>query len=981
MSTIDEVKEHLDIVEIVQSYIHLEKAGRRFKALCPFHSEKTASFYVFPDSQRWQCFGACDEGGDVFSFVEKQEGWDFSTTLRELARKAGVELEPLTPEARASIEEQRSYKDGLDVAAKHFAQTLQDTPEALDYAHGRGWSDEAIEAEGLGYVAGGPLPDLKNERAQRVVRKLSEWARERGGALVYVHRKLGQVVYLSGRAIRKKAHYNPPTDIAGHRQPYLNSAYSIRTETLVISEGQADAVTLGGWEIPALAMAGAGVAGRLAAELSRHVERGTTIYLIPDGDGNTDVDSLVSTVGPLLRVVALPEGDDVNDWAQASGDAQGFRELLDAAPAWLEAEIRRVASVDGRSRAAERRKLFTYLSELDPFDLADHREQVKGKLGITDGQFNRYLQAVRGEILADRRNGHDGARYTIEDGRLCAVKHGRDGSQYTEPLCNFVAEVIEDVARDDGSTEIDREFMIKGKLASGEPLPPVRVSAGKFQGMGWITDAWGIQAVPRAGWRTRDLLREAIQVLSKKVETRHVYTHTGWRNIDGRRVYLHTGGGLGMSDIAVDLEKKELERYRLPNQPRDPGKAMEASLRFLEVAPYTVTVPIWAGAFLAPLTEILQPNFVLWLYGVTGTLKSTLAALALSHYGSFTYKTLPESWETTAYSLEMTCFKLKDALLVIDDFAPQSNPYKSRVVEGNAEYIVRSVGNLSSRGRLNPDLSQRATHPPRCLVLSTGEQLPDGQSITARMYTVEMSPGDVDMEKLTAAQTEAERYPHAMAGYLKWVAEQWDGLTNELPRHQVEQRQRLREQMKGSHLRIPDVLATLYLGFDLGLSYAVEVGTLPTDEAEALRARGWKALMDGALSQGQRVDSERPTTLFLEIISSLLAQERARLETPDGGKTIGGDDRAELLGWYDKEHVYLLPASYNTVARFLRDEGRRFPVKDRTLRKHLEEEGYLVRENPNRYTDVLWVTDRGKTERVLKLRRDKAPVEQIINPE
>ena len=97
MSVVDEVKERLDLGEVIGRHVHLQKSGRYLKGLCPFHTEKTPSFYIFPDSQRWHCFG-CGKGGDLFNFVMEYEGLDFRAALEELARQAGVELRPRTPE-------------------------------------------------------------------------------------------------------------------------------------------------------------------------------------------------------------------------------------------------------------------------------------------------------------------------------------------------------------------------------------------------------------------------------------------------------------------------------------------------------------------------------------------------------------------------------------------------------------------------------------------------------------------------------------------------------------------------------------------------------------------------------------------------------------------------------------------------------------------------------------------------------------------
>jgi hypothetical protein len=571
--------------------------------------------------------------------------------------------------------------------------------------------------------------------------------------------------------------------------------------------------------------------------------------------------------------------------------------------------------------------------------------------------------------------------YLVERGRLCLEKCDREMQPYTVTLSNFQARIEEEITRDDG-LKTTREFQVTGSLDTGQGLPSALVLAEKFDSLAWIKKEWGAAASVAPGRSLGPHLANAIQAHSQGCRQCTVYAHTGWRKINGSWRYLHGGGGIGPGE-PVEVELGEgLGNYRLP----EPGglEAAQASLSFLDTGPWEVTAPLLAAVYLAPFADLCRINFSLWLYGPSGSFKSTLAALALSHFGNFDVRSLPGNWLSTVNSLERLTFALKDTLCVIDDFTPPATGKEHQVQMEKAGRLVYQAGNRSARGRLAADLKARPNYYPRGLIISTGEMLLPGQrqSATARYLGIEFDQkkSPIDKARLTGAQQEAHLYAAAMAAFLSDLAPRLEDAQAEIKDLWEGYRTAFRG---GGHLRTPEIQAWLAIGFEMFLRFQVRMGSINGDQSYEMLKRAWKVFEALGEKHGKIIEGERPTQKFLDMLNELFLTSRIKAESAGSshlakgakppkeyllGWTGSETDNAYLAGYADETMLYLLPdAAFKAVNEAIRAQGEFLSLGKNEMLRALAREGLIEPDRNGKNTQIKWI--QGGSKRVICLPR------------
>ena len=665
--------------------------------------------------------------------------------------------------------------------------------------------------------------------------------------------------------------------------------------------------------------------------------KGADLYVIPDNDdvGRTHAQAVAQAASKVAKSVRILDLTKACEKLPPKGDATDFFKLMGA---------------ETGKAALER-----LMREAEPYAASAAMQR--------DAAAEYY-----GRILG----------YCVDGGRICQAT--QDGPK---PLANFVALPVAVVERDDGVNK-SKEMVIDGWSVTGAPLPRVHIKASQFNGMNWVAENWDFAASVMPGNTTKDKVRYAINEVGRMTVKRITeYTHTGWRKIGGKWAYLYQGGAIGADGVTVDLGSG-LSAYRLDGS----GAAGFDVISYMDGALATLTmkacmadhiaVPLLGTIFLAPLREFLAttgaaPAYALFVLGGTGTRKSTALALALSHFGNFTGKSLPASFNDTANFIRKKAFLLKDMPIVVDDYHPVTSLQERKKMEATAQSLARAFGDGAERGRMKSDLTLQEAMPPRGVAIISGEDTPGvGESGMARFYITSVRKDDIPVNDSLTAMQELARQGYlqkSMRGYIKWLLKQVDELPEMLHEAFVQNRAMALKQTAGQHGRTAEAIAHMMVGYQCMLRYMRDVKAITTEQAVEMLGEAWDIATQNSKRQSDDMKEDRPSKIFLGTISELLTSKSASvrdLTSPAGeGGGSGGGGR-EMIGYMDADFYYLMPqVAYRVVAKLCNDQGQAFPLTAKMLYKQMREDGVLTAETTTSTsaTRPKWID--GKCQRLL----------------
>lgn len=619
---------------------------------------------------------------------------------------------------------------------------------------------------------------------------------------------------------------------------------------------------------------------------------------------------------------------------------------------------------------------YTNKELINPITMIGNVNNEKEKLGVTENKNSKLKSTIIGmkqdNIDIVKKRGlvkpiekitnelmNNSYKFMINSyGHLCLYLNDNSCVE----ISNFDIKAKKILIRDDGVYKRS-SYVVECILKKDLDKKTIMLTSDDLNDDNWVKDKLGVKYYvikDKEVYKYFDIyLSEIFKNITEEIE----YHHVGWRKINGKYVYLHAGGAIGTNDLSIRGSRDKLIMPFNLNE----LKSLELSLYLAKISKSDgKAIMMFVYSHLAVVKELfslagVEPKFVLWIYGLTGSMKTSVSKVFFNLFNRDDLSKIPATFKDTQASLEIKSFEYKDSILLVDDYHPVSVYAEKRDMQLKASNILRMYGDGISKGRSNKYMQKQAEYPPRGLCVVTGEDFIGGESTISRYIGIEVNREEFNKNILAFHQQNPLVFSQHMKYFLLWISNNFEYFVEEIKSSFYEIRNNHCEEFR--HPRFGEVYSILDIMIDIIFKYMKNMGYSENNLSSDI----WKNKIIKLIQEHERRTlNEDPAIMYLTAIKELIESGAIKISKMDE-KNLD----KKIIGYEDKEKYYLTPKMvFIEVIKFWKNQGIEFPVTENAAKKALEKIGAI--EVKKEYKDGKYVirrtekiTIRGRSSRYL----------------
>ena len=496
----------------------------------------------------------------------------------------------------------------------------------------------------------------------------------------------------------------------------------------------------------------------------------------------------------------------------------------------------------------------------------------------------------------------------------------------------------------------ERFLQVIGIREGKRYLKPILIQQTDMRNEDWIRKEWGFKTVVSSmeGQAYRHI-KNTMDFLMPYITNIKKYMYVGW-DLNGRGIYLSYQNSIGRFNPRQLLMDDSLDGMEIAYMDCTEKEAFDFVINtMLKVTVPEVAYTAMSFSLLSLFTSIFsrrqrRPEFLFYLYGPSGSRKTTLAKLFFNINERYKNQ-MAINFVATKPAMEAMMSKMKDSVLVYDDIAPSVNKMEHQSNCVKLENLVRAYGDSVGRSKMGSEKKIVALYPLGLAAVTAENNMLISESSSARCYLTQLQPKDVDLVTLTKVQKQRDKFTTAVRNYISYAANDLQGFIKIFEQRFDANERMFSERNLQVHPRSIANVAWLKTSFDHFLEYGVYKGFISNEQVQILERKNDQILEANILVQRALLREDKPSQMFIRALSELLGSKRVFIAeiVKDGKKKIVENKvDGKLIGYKDAEYIYLLKnIAYISVKSFYAQQGRMFPATEKSFVEDLYVSGII----------------------------------------